>query len=195
MMGDAPTVTVLMPIWQAEAYLAEALDSVLAQTFDDFELLVVDFREGSVFALAITMARVDLQRPSAFRAAGLDLFEECERFVGRRRGGVERDVRAPVAVWRQTGLPAAGQGAIARHRIARNHALRRHVPEFRREAILLLCPRDLEQVERQAQFDVEADLRRQVEANIARRRPEAGGFAVGDLAIDGRAASAAGSSA
>ncbi len=42
MRGDAPAVTVLMPIWDAEAYLAKALDSVLAQTFDDFELLVVD---------------------------------------------------------------------------------------------------------------------------------------------------------
>ncbi len=42
MRGDAPAVTVLMPIWDAEVYLAKALDSVLAQTFDDFELLVVD---------------------------------------------------------------------------------------------------------------------------------------------------------
>ena len=28
MRGDAPAVTVLLPIWDAEAYLAEALDSV-----------------------------------------------------------------------------------------------------------------------------------------------------------------------
>ena len=42
MSGDAPAVTVLLPIRDAEAHLREALDSVLAQTFDDFELLVVD---------------------------------------------------------------------------------------------------------------------------------------------------------
>ncbi len=42
MSGDAPAVTVLLPIWDAEAYLGEALDSVRAQTFDDFEVLVVD---------------------------------------------------------------------------------------------------------------------------------------------------------
>ena len=42
MSGDAPAVTVLLPIWDAESHLREALDSVLAQTFDDFELLVVD---------------------------------------------------------------------------------------------------------------------------------------------------------
>lgn len=37
-----PTVTVLMAVHNAEPYLAEALDSLLAQTYRDFELLVVD---------------------------------------------------------------------------------------------------------------------------------------------------------
>lgn len=37
-----PRITVLMPVYNGEAYLAESLDSVLCQTFGDFELLVVD---------------------------------------------------------------------------------------------------------------------------------------------------------
>ncbi|MGE3261143.1 MAG: glycosyltransferase family 2 protein [Bacteriovoracia bacterium] len=37
-----PLVTVLLPVYNAEKYLAEAISSVLAQTFTDFELLIVD---------------------------------------------------------------------------------------------------------------------------------------------------------
>lgn len=35
-------VTVLMPVYNAEKYIAEAIHSVLAQSFRDFELLIVD---------------------------------------------------------------------------------------------------------------------------------------------------------
>lgn len=37
-----PRITVLMPVWNGEAYLSQALASILRQTHDDFELLVVD---------------------------------------------------------------------------------------------------------------------------------------------------------
>jgi len=37
-----PTVTVLMPIHNGEAYLSEAVDSILRQSLRDFELLIVD---------------------------------------------------------------------------------------------------------------------------------------------------------
>jgi len=37
-----PMVSIGMPIFNAEAYLAEAIESVLAQTFRDFELIVCD---------------------------------------------------------------------------------------------------------------------------------------------------------
>lgn len=42
----APQVTVLMPVYNAARFLREAIDSVLAQSFKDFELLVVD--DGSI---------------------------------------------------------------------------------------------------------------------------------------------------
>lgn len=38
----APRVTVLMSVLNGEAFLAEAIDSVLAQTFGDFEFVIVD---------------------------------------------------------------------------------------------------------------------------------------------------------
>jgi glycosyltransferase involved in cell wall biosynthesis len=37
-----PTISVVMPVYNAAAYLAEATSSVLAQTFGDFELIIVN---------------------------------------------------------------------------------------------------------------------------------------------------------
>jgi glycosyltransferase involved in cell wall biosynthesis len=39
---STPVVSVLMPVYNAARYVAEAVESVLAQTFGDFELIVVD---------------------------------------------------------------------------------------------------------------------------------------------------------
>ncbi len=41
-----PKVTVLMPVYNGEGFLLEAVESILAQTFEGFELLVID--DGSV---------------------------------------------------------------------------------------------------------------------------------------------------
>lgn len=38
----APRVSVVMPVYNVEAYVAEAIRSVLAQTYTDFELIIVD---------------------------------------------------------------------------------------------------------------------------------------------------------
>lgn len=38
----APAISVVLPVRNGEAFLADALDSVFAQTFSDFELIVVD---------------------------------------------------------------------------------------------------------------------------------------------------------
>ena len=37
-----PKVSVIVPVYQVEEYLSECLDSILAQTFKDFELILVD---------------------------------------------------------------------------------------------------------------------------------------------------------
>jgi glycosyltransferase involved in cell wall biosynthesis len=37
-----PLLTVLMPVYNAEQYLPEAIDSILQQTLEDFELLIID---------------------------------------------------------------------------------------------------------------------------------------------------------
>src|SRR5687767_6353485 len=42
MPKDAPLISVLMSVYNAGAYLRPALDSILAQTFDDFEFIIID---------------------------------------------------------------------------------------------------------------------------------------------------------
>lgn len=40
--AKAPTVTIGMPVYNGEKYIAEAIDSLLSQTFTDFELIISD---------------------------------------------------------------------------------------------------------------------------------------------------------
>jgi glycosyltransferase involved in cell wall biosynthesis len=41
-MPDVPLISVLMPAYNARRYLREAVDSILAQTLDDFEFIIID---------------------------------------------------------------------------------------------------------------------------------------------------------
>src|SRR5512135_1662363 len=41
-MPSEPAVSVLMPVYNAERYVVEAVESILAQTFRDFEFLIID---------------------------------------------------------------------------------------------------------------------------------------------------------
>ena len=41
-MPSCPLLTVGMPVYNAERFIAKALDSFLEQTFKDFELLISD---------------------------------------------------------------------------------------------------------------------------------------------------------
>jgi glycosyltransferase involved in cell wall biosynthesis len=41
-VAKSPLVSIVMPVWNGADFIAEALESILAQTFQDFELVVVD---------------------------------------------------------------------------------------------------------------------------------------------------------
>ena len=41
-MTGEDSVSVLLPSYRSEAYLAQAIDSVLAQTYSNWELLILD---------------------------------------------------------------------------------------------------------------------------------------------------------
>ena len=42
MFSDSPKISVIVPVYKAEAYLHRCVDSLLAQTFQDFEVLLID---------------------------------------------------------------------------------------------------------------------------------------------------------
>ena len=37
-----PKVSVVMPVYNAEKYIAETIESILSQTFEDFEFIIVN---------------------------------------------------------------------------------------------------------------------------------------------------------
>ena len=39
---SSPVVSILMPVYNTSQYLREAMDSMLSQTFTDFELIVLN---------------------------------------------------------------------------------------------------------------------------------------------------------
>jgi glycosyltransferase involved in cell wall biosynthesis len=78
--GAVPTVSVVLPVYNGEPYLAEALESILGQTFDDFELIVVcdpssiDNSRGLLDDLARRDSRVHvLEGPIGNLVAALNL--------------------------------------------------------------------------------------------------------------------------
>lgn len=59
-MDNLPKISVLMPVYNAEKYVKEAVKSILDQTFKDFELIVVDdcSKDGS-FQIVSDMSKTD----------------------------------------------------------------------------------------------------------------------------------------
>jgi glycosyltransferase involved in cell wall biosynthesis len=84
--SKAPSVSVLMPVYNSERYVAQAVESILAQTFTDFEFLIVD--DGSTDAsrtilesYAARDARIQLvSRPNTGCLVALN------EMLGRARG-------------------------------------------------------------------------------------------------------------
>jgi glycosyltransferase involved in cell wall biosynthesis len=72
MMGSAPLVSVVVPAFNAQAYIATAVDSVLRQTLRDLELIVVD--DGS----------------SDGTTAALEAYGGALRCLRQANGGVSR---------------------------------------------------------------------------------------------------------
>ena len=58
-----PEISVIVPVYRAEAYLHACIDSILSQTFSDFELILVDdITETTVdeFMTTVNMPNPDL---------------------------------------------------------------------------------------------------------------------------------------
>lgn len=81
----APKVSVCIPAYQAQEYLQRVLDSVLAQTYDDFEVVVVD--NNSSDGTAEILAGIDDARLRIVRnAVTLPYVDNFNLAVGHARG-------------------------------------------------------------------------------------------------------------
>ncbi len=81
----APGISVLMPAYNAEQYVGEAIDSVLLQTLGDFELIVVD--DSSTDGTANLLARVQDPRLRVLtNSANLGIAKSLNRAVAMARG-------------------------------------------------------------------------------------------------------------
>jgi glycosyltransferase involved in cell wall biosynthesis len=89
--ADAPIVSVLMPVYDAECYLDAAIESILGQTFRDFEFLIYD--DGSTDRSAAMLERWQERDPR------IRLFRESH---------------AGLTTWLQAGLAEARGRYLAR---------------------------------------------------------------------------------
>jgi len=83
-VSELPRVSVVMPVFNAERYLAEAIESVLAQTLDSWELLIVD--DGSTDGSARIADRYAARRPAAIRHLSHDRRENRGASASRNLG-------------------------------------------------------------------------------------------------------------
>ena len=80
-----PRVSVMIPCYNLGAYLCEDVDSVLAQTFQDFEILVVD--DGSTDPATVELLdRFDRPKTTVFRTPNQGLAAARNHLVAKARG-------------------------------------------------------------------------------------------------------------
>lgn len=143
MQGEAPKVTVVVPCFNMGEFLAEAVGSVLAQTFTDFELIVVDdgsddpgtkevlekLRVAGIRVLSTENRGVACARNHGIRAArgsylvALDADDVLEpSFLAKTVQVMEEDPEVGI-VGCDAGLTGAASGVL-------------RLPEFSRQALL-----------------------------------------------------------
>lgn len=113
MTGYTPLLSILMPVYNAEAYLAEALDSVLGQSHTDFELLCIE--DGSTDASRDVLAyysendsRIRVIRNEENRGVAFSLNRGLEEARGKLIARMDSDdVCLPERLTRQVGFMGA----------------------------------------------------------------------------------------
>lgn len=83
-MSDRPCVSVVLPVYNGAAFLREAIDSVLAQTFSDFELIAID--DGSTDASGDIIRSYDDARLRLLAVPHAGLVAALNAGLARARG-------------------------------------------------------------------------------------------------------------
>src|SRR5207237_10277673 len=117
-MLQAPRVSVLLPVWNGEAFLEQAMESILRQTLSSFELIVID--DGSTdrsAAIAEEFASRDprmrvLRRPHEGLSAALNAGIAAARgeYVARMDAD---DISAPDRLRKQVAYLDAHPACVA----------------------------------------------------------------------------------
>lgn len=87
-MDKSPLVSVVVPVYNMEAFLPETLDSILASDYPNFEVVVVD--DGSKdasYRIACDYAKKD-QRVRAYTQPNGELVQPEIRLFGWRKGSL-----------------------------------------------------------------------------------------------------------
>ncbi len=83
-MTDAPTLTVFMPVYNTEKYVGTAIQSVLDQTYGDFEFLIVD--DGSTDGTASVLESFDDPRIRLIHQENQGCYPARNRAIAEARG-------------------------------------------------------------------------------------------------------------
>ena len=94
-----PLVSVVLPVYNGAAYLREAVDSILAQTYRSFELIIIN--DGSKDDSASIIAQFDDPRIRSFSQANQGLAATLNRGIGLAQGAYiarqdQDDISLPV---------------------------------------------------------------------------------------------------
>ena len=100
----APTVSVLLTVYNGEPFLRESLESILNQTLEDFELVVVN--DGSVDDTAAVLSSIDDERLRVFDQPNRGRSEALNRGLMHCRGEYiavidDDDLASPTRLERQ----------------------------------------------------------------------------------------------
>lgn len=83
--GKKPMVSLVMKVYNGEKYIKEAIDSILAQTYSDFELLVID--DGSKdSSVELIEAYIDDRIRLIKNKVNLGLIKTQNKVIGEARG-------------------------------------------------------------------------------------------------------------
>jgi glycosyltransferase involved in cell wall biosynthesis len=81
-MDNKPTISIIVPVYNTEKYLRRCLDSIVAQTFKDYECIIVD--DGSTDGSAAICDEYE-KKDSRFKV----LHKENEGVSAARNVGIE----------------------------------------------------------------------------------------------------------
>lgn len=85
-MNKLPSISIVMPVFNAERYLSQALESLLGQTYGDFELIVIDDGSTDTGGKVIEKYRALDARIVVRRQENLGVTEALNRGLAMARG-------------------------------------------------------------------------------------------------------------